>query len=87
MSYNNLFKVNLYRTVMPTTMETFFGTLDRIESATILAFTALVGMLVISIVLIVYGYIDMLPQVLAVWSSVVLAIIALLKTQNQEEQR
>lgn len=71
---------------MPTTVETIFGTLDRVESATILAFTAIIGMLIIAIVLIVYGYIDMLPQVLAVWSSVILAIIALLKNQNPSQE-
>lgn len=72
---------------MPTTMETFFGTLDRVESATILAFTALVSMLIVSIILIVTGNIDVLPQILAVWSSVVLAIIALLRNQNLSQEQ
>ena len=62
--------------------QTLANKIDRVESATMLAFIAIVGAIIIAMTLILSGYVEFVVEILALWSGIITAIIALLKSPN-----
>jgi len=64
---------------MTGTISAIASKIDRVEAVTMLAFLAIVGAIIIAVMLIIFGYVDYVVEILALWSGIITAIIALLK--------